>query len=325
MVQREVSARKQEYGKKLQQLLSNYKSIIIIGADNVGSNQMQKIRIALRGKAVLLMGKNTMIRKVIRELVPANPKFQAIMPYIFGNIGFIFTNEDKKAIRDIVTSNKVPAAAKVGVVAPTDVWVPAGPTGLDPGQTSFFQALNIATKIVKGSVEIINEVHLIPKGSKVNASHVSLLSKLDIKPFFYGMAVQHVYEDGAVFESAVLDITPEDILSKFVNGISVLTAISLRIGVPNLATLPHSFARAFKDMLAIAVATGVSFKEAEPFLEYLADPAAYAAKHGVAAAAAPAASGAAAPAGKGGKDAPKEAAKPAEEEEEENFDLGGLF
>jgi len=320
--QREVSTRKQEYGKKLQQLLNDYKSIIIIGADNVGSNQMQKIRIALRGKAVLLMGKNTMIRKVIRELIPTNPKLQALMPYIFGNIGFIFTNQDKKTVRDVVSSNKVPAAAKVGVVAPADVWVPAGPTGLDPGQTSFFQALNIATKIVKGSVEIMTDVHLIHKGSKVNASHVSLLAKLDIKPFFYGMAVQNIYEDGAVFETAVLDITPDEILSRFVNGISVLTAISLRIGVPNLATLPHSFARAFKDILAIAVATGVSFKEAEPFLEYLADPAAYAAKHGVVAAAAPAAkAAAAAPAG---KEKAKEAPKPVEEEEEA-FDLGGLF
>jgi len=322
--QREVSVRKQDYGKKLQQLLNDYKSIIIIGADNVGSNQMQKIRIALRGKAVLLMGKNTMIRKVIREMIPTNPKLQALMPYIFGNIGFIFTNLEKKTVRDIVTSNKVPAAAKVGVVAPSDVWVPAGPTGLDPGQTSFFQALNIGTKIVKGAVEIINEVHLIVKGTKVNASHVSLLAKLDIRPFFYGMSVQNVYEDGAVFESSVLDITPEDILAKFVNGISVLTAISLRIGVPNLATLPHSFARAFKDLLAIAVATGVSFKEAEPFLEYLADPAAYAAKHGVAAAAAPAAKGAA-PAAAAGKAPAKAAAKVEEPEEEENFDLGGLF
>jgi len=318
----QVSARKQEYRVKLEKLLADYKSILIVGADNVGSNQMQKIRIGLRGKAILLMGKNTMIRKVVRELIPKHPKLEPLMPYIYGNVGFVFTNGDLKEIRDNIQANKVPAAAKVGVVAPSDVHVPAGPTGLDPGQTSFFQALNIATKIVKGSVELVSDVHLIHKGSRVNASHVSLLAKLDIKPFFYGMSVQNIYEDGSVFASNVLDITPSDLLGKFLGGVSVLTAISLRAGLPTLASLPHSFARAFKDLLCIAVAADLTFAEAEPFKEYLADPAAYAAKHGVAQAAAPAAS---APAKGAPAEKPKVEAKPVVEEEEESFDLGGLF
>jgi len=326
MVNASVSARKQEYRAKLEKLLADYKSILIVGADNVGSNQMQKIRIGLRGKAILLMGKNTMIRKVVRELIPEHPKLEPLMPYIYGNVGFVFTNSDLKTIRDNIQSNKVPASAKVGVVAPADVFVPAGPTGLDPGQTSFFQALNIATKIVKGSVEIVSDVHLIAKGNRVNASHVSLLSKLDIKPFFYGMGVLYIYEDGSVFDASVLDITPADLLNKFFSNVATFTALSLRAGLPNLATLPHSFARTFKDLLCIAVAADLSFAEAEPFKEYLADPAAYASKHGlVQAAAAPAASAPAASAPAASSSAPaKEEAKPAEEEEE-SFDLGGLF
>jgi large subunit ribosomal protein LP0 len=318
MVQKEVSARKQEYRKKLEQLLQDYKSILIVGADNVGSSQMQQIRLGLRGHGVLLMGKNTMMRKVVRELVPQHPKLEPLLAHIVGNIGFVFTNKEQKVIRDLIQSNKVPAAAKTGVVAPSDVWVPAGPTGLDPGQTSFFQALNIATKIMKGAVEILSDVHLIKKGGKVNASHVSLLAKLDIKPFFYGMAVISIYEDGDVFSSSVLDITADDLLAKFFNSLSILTAVSLRIGVPNLASLPHTFARAFKDLLAIAVAADIDFEEAKPFKEYLKDPAAWAAKHGGSVAAAPAASSAAAPAK---KDEPK--AKEPEPEPEEDMSLGG--
>jgi len=41
--------------------------VLICTVDNVGSHQMQKVRISLRGKAVLLMGKNTICRKAIRE------------------------------------------------------------------------------------------------------------------------------------------------------------------------------------------------------------------------------------------------------------------
>lgn len=305
-------ARKSGYRAKLEALLDQYKSILIVTADNVGSNQMQKIRISLRGQAVLLMGKNTMMRAVIREKMGANPKLEKLLPFIYGNIGFVFTNGDLNALRKLIEGNRVPAAARVGVLAPEDCWIPAGPTGMDPGQTSFFQALNIGTKIVKGAVEIVTDVHLIPKGTKVTPSHVSLLSKLDIKPFFYSMAVTNVYDDGSVFAASVLDITNDDLLKKFFNGLSLVTALSLRIGTPNLATIPHSIARAFQNLLAISLATDLTFKQAEPFKEYLKDPSKFAA-------AAPAAS--AAPAA-----AAKAEAKPKEKEPEpEEDDAGGGF
>jgi len=306
-------ARKTTYRAKLETLLDQYKSILIVTADNVGSNQMQKIRISLRGIGVLLMGKNTMMRAVIRDKMVANPKLEKLMPFIYGNIGFVFTNGDLNSLRKIIEGNRVPAAARVGVLAPEDCWIPAGPTGMDPGQTSFFQALNIGTKIVKGAVEIVTDVHLIPKGTKVTPSHVSLLAKLDIKPFFYSMAVTHVYDDGSVFEAKVLDINNDDLLKKFFSGVGLVTALSLRIGAPNLATLPHSVARAFQNLLAIALATDLTFKEAEPFKEYLKDPSKFAV------AAAPAAGGAA-------KAESKAEAKPKEKEPEpEEEDGGGGF
>jgi len=313
-------ARKATYRAKLEKLLDDYKAILIVQADNVGSNQMQKIRISLRGKGVLLMGKNTMIRNVLRAKLAANPKYDKLLPFVKGNIGFVFTNADLNEIRKLVLSNRVPAAARVGILAPDDCWIPAGPTGMDPGQTSFFQALNIATKIVKGAVEIVTDVHLIPKGTKVTPSHVSLLSKLDIKPFFYSMGVSFAYEDGSVFAASVLDITQDDILKKFFNAVGIITALSLRIGVPNLATVPHSIARAFQNLLALALATDLTFKEAEPFKEYLKDPSKFAS-------AGPAASSAAAPAAAGGgaKKAEAAPAKKDEPEEEEEVGVGGLF
>lgn len=82
---------------------------------------------------------------------------------------------------------QVGAPARVGLVAPNDVSVPAGSTGMDPSQTSFFQALGIATKINKGTIEIVSDVHLIKTGDKVGASQATLLSKLGIKPFKYGL------------------------------------------------------------------------------------------------------------------------------------------
>lgn len=60
------SANKAGYFDKLKGLLEEYQSIFIVGVDNVSSQQMHEIRHALRGEAVVLMGKNTMVRHVVQ-------------------------------------------------------------------------------------------------------------------------------------------------------------------------------------------------------------------------------------------------------------------
>ena len=153
---------------------------------------MQQIRIALRGKAVVLMGKNTMMRKAIRGHMSNNPDLEKLLPHIRGNIGFVFTKEDLVEIRDMLLANKVRAPAKASALAPLDVMVPAQNTGLGPEKTSFFQALNIPTKITKGTIEIIQNVDLIKTGDKVGMSESTLLNMLGISPFTYGLIVKKV-------------------------------------------------------------------------------------------------------------------------------------
>nr|KAF6404017.1 ribosomal protein lateral stalk subunit P0 [Molossus molossus] len=142
---------KSNYFLKIIQLLDDYPKCFIVGADNVGSKQMQQIRMSLRGKAVVLMGKNTMMRKAIRGHLENNPALEKLLPHIRGNVGFVFTKEDLTEIRDMLLANKVPAAARAGAIAPCEVTVPAQNTGLGPEKTSFFQALGITTKISRGN------------------------------------------------------------------------------------------------------------------------------------------------------------------------------
>jgi large subunit ribosomal protein LP0 len=271
-----TTSRKQAYFAKLVKLLDEYPKIFIVGADNVGSNQMQKIRRALRGKGEVLMGKNTMIRKAIRGHLANNPALEILLPQIRGNIGFVFTKDDLSVVRKVLTEQKVAAPAKAGSLAPVDVIVPAGPTGLEPTQTGFLQALNIQSKIVKGQIEIVADVHLISKGQKVGTSESTLLQKLDIKPFQYGLVLKMVYDNGSLFDPKVLDLTDEDLLSKFAKGVQNIAAIGLAIGYPTVASLPHSLTRGYKNVLSISLATDYSIKQAEKLKEYLANPNAFA-------------------------------------------------
>lgn len=266
-------ARKVEYFERLETMLDTYTKMFVVNVDNVGSKQMQQVRMALRGKAEVLMGKNTLIRKIFTTYLKKHPghPYEAMLPEIRGNIGFVFTNGDLPSIRTELESNRVPAPARVGAIAPINVVVPPGPTGCDPGQTSFFQALQIATKIVKGQIEITSQVLLVKIGDKVGNSEAALLQKLNICPFSYGLVISLVYDNGSLFSPKVLDLTEADLCAKFMNGVRNVAAISLAVNFPTLASVPHSVANAFKALIAIVVECETStFEKAAPYKAFLA-------------------------------------------------------
>lgn len=312
MVKEDKTTWKSNYFAKLITLIDEYPRCFMVGVDNVGSKQMQQIRIALRGKAEVLMGKNTMMRKAIRGHIETNPALEKLLPHIRGNVGFVFTKGDLTEIRTIILENKVRAPAKAGGIATDEVNIQPMNTGMGPEKTSFFQALNIPTKISKGTIEILNEVKLLGAGDKVGASEATLLNMLNVSPFTFGLLIQQVYDSGTVFEPSILDITDDDLRARFMEGVVNLACVSLAIGYPTVASVPHSIVNGFKDLLAIAAVTEIEFKEAETIKEFLKDPSKFAAAVTVAA-----------PAAAGKKEEKK---AESESEEEEDDDMGfGLF
>ena len=75
---------KAAYFEKLEALLKEYKSIFIVTVDNVSSQQMHEIRISLRGEGVVLMGKNTMVRRALKGLISDSPEYERLLPYVKG-------------------------------------------------------------------------------------------------------------------------------------------------------------------------------------------------------------------------------------------------
>ena len=218
-----------------------------------------------------------------------------------------------KETKTKILANRVAAPARAGAVAPDDVWVPAGNTGMEPGKTSFFQALGVPTKIARGTIEIVSDLKLVEAGNKVGASEASLLNLLNISPFTYGMTIAQVYDAGQTFSADVLDIDDETLLATFSKAISTITAISLAANYPTLPATMHSLINAYKKVLAVAVENEYSWPEIEELKDRIANPDAYASAAPVAATTTG-----------GGDAAPTEAAP--QEEEESDEDMGfGLF
>jgi large subunit ribosomal protein LP0 len=226
-----------------------------------------------------------------------------------GNVGFIFTNADLKEIRTKILANRVAAPARAGAVAPLDVFIPAGNTGMEPGKTSFFQALGVPTKIARGTIEITTDLKLVEAGSKVGASEAVLLNMLNISPFTYGMTIAQIYDDGQTFGSDVLDIEDEQLLKSFSSAITTIASISLAVNYPTVPSVVHSVVNSYKKVLAIAIETEYSWPEIEELKDRIANPDKYAAAAPVAAATS-------------GGDAPAAKEEAKEEEEEESGDEG---
>ncbi|KAG9048082.1 ribosomal protein P0 (A0) (L10E) [Tulasnella sp. UAMH 9824] len=270
-----VKKNKEAYFQKLKSLLETYPSIFIVNVDNVGSNQMHQIRVALRGTGVVLMGKNTMVRRALRVLLSELPQYERLMPHVRGNVGFVFTSGDLKDVRTTITSNTVAAPARAGALAPVDVTVPAGNTGMEPGKTSFFQALGIPTKIARGTIEIISDVKVVHAGSRVGPSEATLLNMMNISPFTYGMKVVQIYDNGTVFPPHVLDIESSELVDRFLKGIKTIAAISLALNYPTIVSVTHSLVNAYKNVLAVSIATDYTFEGSEKIKEMLENPEAF--------------------------------------------------
>lgn len=302
--------KKDLYFEKVHTCFREFNKVFVVNVDNVTSSQMHQIRVALRGDAVILMGKNTMVRKAMKQSIAENPKVEALLPLIRGNVGLVFTNGDLRKVRDAIVSNRVQAGAKVGLTAQADIMVPAGSTGMDPNKTSFFQALGISTKVVKGAIEIVSDVCIVKAGQKVGASQAALMQMLNLMPFHFGMTVLNIYDDGAIFDPAILDITDEVLVSRVQDTIKKIAALSLELRFPTIASAPHSLINAYKRILGVALANDdISFPAVDKIRERLANPGAFAV-------AAPVAAASAAPA----------AAAKEEPKEESDDDMGfGLF
>ena len=147
---------------------------------------------------------------------------------------------------------------------------------MEPGKTSFFQALGVPTKIARGTIEITADLKLVEAGAKVGASEATLLNMLNISPFTYGLGISQVYDQGQTFAPEVLDIKEEQLLSALNSAIKTVTTISLAVNYPTLPSVMHTLVNGYKKVLAVAIETEYSWEGIEELKDRIANPDAYA-------------------------------------------------
>ncbi len=180
-----ISEKKISAVKEFADLIKNKRTILIASIKNLPASQFQEIGKKLRGKAVVKVPKKNLIIKAIDN--SGNDSVKRLKEYIKEDVAVLFSDLDSFDLASELLANKIPAKAKAGQEAPSDIEVQAGPTDLIPGPAiSELGALGIQIQIEKGKINIKQPKIIAKKGEKIPQGAVEIMNKLDIKPFSIG-------------------------------------------------------------------------------------------------------------------------------------------
>jgi large subunit ribosomal protein LP0 len=269
---RAIPQKKVDLCERFVSLFRKYPRFALVTAENVTATQLLHIRHDLGADCELAFGKNSLMRQAVDELSTEIPELCSINDHLVNGAGICFTNAPFQRIKEVLDANRIGSRAKAGAIAPVDVVITPMRTSLDPNKVSVLHALNIQSKIFKGTIEITSQKLLFKRGDKVGASEANLLGILGIQPFQYTLNMEKLYDNGNIYDPAVLEISESRLAGAFANALRAVAALSLAVGSINDASVPHLVRSAFANVASVAVALEIPLREIAGIQAILADP-----------------------------------------------------
>jgi large subunit ribosomal protein L10 len=251
--------------QELKELLNAYPVIGIASLKGFPSNLFAEIRKLLSDKAIVKVSKT---RIFLRALQESKLKDSGLKDYIKNSIAVVFTELNPFELYSLLKKNKGNAPAKTGMIAPLDLVVPAGDTGLPPGPAlSDLKAAGLKVKMASGSIEVTEDTVVCKKGEIVSEKVASVLSKLNIKPIKVGLNLNVVYENGELFKEDVLNIDEDKVFNDFVSARQNSFNLALNISYFTSETIPLLLAKAVFNSMNLALNAGIlNEKTVESFI-----------------------------------------------------------
>ena len=266
---------------------TEYDQVIRVNINNISTKQITKAREMLRREGgILIVGKDSITRLALRiltrqvdenlykdflEAYPEKAHLKTLMTELKGKFALVFTEKSYVEMKPLLQAEKIQMAAKAGIIAPNDVWIRAGPTGMDPGKIGEFHRLNIQVKTARSAIEVTKDYKLCAKGEVVSETVSAMCRMLSIIPFEYAMDLDWVYSERQLIPKSVIDMEDDEIMNGFTDNIRFMTALSVEAGVPNALSVPHFIVNTFKYLMAIGEEGGYEFKELKEAKEQAAN------------------------------------------------------
>jgi large subunit ribosomal protein L10 len=258
-----INPRKQGIVQRTRELSKKYPVIAVTRLSKVRATQLMAVRKALRGNAEIFVVKNNL---AVRALKEAKIKGAGeLIGHLTGQNALIFSNLDPFKLFLTLDRNKVSLPARAGDLAPEDIVVPAGNTGMPAGPVlSEFREAGVPTKIEGGSVWVTKDAVAAKKGVSISPKLASLLAKLGIKPIRAGLTIALAYEGGLIYAGDVVAIDLEKYRASLSQAYVSSRALAITVGYATKETLPEIIAKAYREAIALATETETLTPETAP-------------------------------------------------------------
>lgn len=256
-----VSVEKQESVKRLQSLFNKYPIFAIADLKGLKASQLQVLKKKFKDEIEIHIAKNTLTKIAISNLSDKYKDSDSIKAYLEGPNAFIFSKKNPFYMYLMFEKNKVASAASPGDIAPNDLTVTAGNTGMQPGPIlSKFGAAKIQTKMQDGTVWIAKDTVVAKKGDAISADLADLLVKLGLKPILVGIKLKMGY-DGGVIPGDVLAINLDEYKANVATAVHEAFNLSINAVYPTKETAPLLIAKAYAEAKSVAVKSGSPIPE----------------------------------------------------------------
>lgn len=250
---------KQEKVQRIKELLSKYPVFAIADLKGMKANQLQLLKKKFKDELEIHVAKNTLVLRALKDI--GFKDFEAVEKYLSGPNAFVFSKKNPFQMYFMFEKNKVESAASPGEIAPNDIVVTAGNTGLQPGPIlSKFGAAKIPTKIQDGTVWIAKDTTVVEKGKVISAEVADLLSKLGLKPILVGLRLRMAY-DGVVIPGDVLAINLDEYRAMVTDAARSSFNLSVNAVYPTTETMPMIIIKAFAEAKSVAIEAGIPIPE----------------------------------------------------------------
>ena len=257
-----VPKKKVERVQRLVELFEKYDKIIIFDFHDVPANLMKQIRMKLREKAEVIVVKNTLVKKALEKIIKKKPYLKHLERFLTGMRAFAFTNNDVFEIARIIDNVKEKTPAKPGKIAPFDIIIPKGNTGLKPGPAmTDLRLANVPIRIIEGELWVMQDTLLVKRGQRISSQAAKVLQLLDIIPFETKPKVIAAIDRDLVISGDTLLIPFEQYIEYTSEAINTALNISIETTIPLPETAEIIISKAFTETLAIATYSDIPIPE----------------------------------------------------------------
>ncbi|WP_253736859.1 50S ribosomal protein L10 [Halohasta salina] len=246
---------KQDEVDELVEFISGYQSVGVVGVEGIPSRQLQAMRRDLHGSAAVRMSRNTL---VVRALEAAGEGVEDLTDFVAGQVALIGTNDNPFALFKQLEASKTPAPINAGEVAPNDIVIPEGDTGVDPGPfVGELQQAGADARIQEGSIQVLSDSTVLEEGEVVDQQLASVLTELGIEPKEVGLDLKQVYSEGVLFAPDELEIDVEEYRADIQSAAAAARNLSINAVYPTAETAPSLIAKATGEAKSVALSGAV--------------------------------------------------------------------